>query len=218
MKRTGVGLLLLLVLAAAAWFLYDPDRNVIDDELLETQEFQSLNEEATVSKENLKHNLGLFIQGMYQETNRLEPVLPIRLDSTSISSFLADENRHYPKKKSMMDSHFSARSFYSLGSFQYDGVHAMIFYVRQQGVYDDINMYIATLNDSTLADMQMILEYRKNLTEYYSGQVSFEAGGGNTIRVVMQKNRRYPVEQTNAVSYRYTIETDGNIEEEVVSQ
>lgn len=221
MKKTGAGLLLLLVLAAAAWFLYDPDRNVIDEDLLKSQEFRSLNEEresAPVSIKDIDQELSRFIQKMSTGSEILESALAFRLDSSTISTYLTEINSFPVGNNKNLVPYFSAENFYRLGSLQFGGVSVLLFMVKQQGVYDDIDLYLATQNDSTLADMQMILEYRKNLTEYYSGEVSFEEGGGNTIRVVMQKKRRYPVEQSNTVSYRYVIQSDGGIITEVVSQ
>jgi len=223
MKKIGIVFMLLVVSAAAFWLLYDPDRNVIDDEFMQSEEYRSLHkqwEENKASTIDSDKELALahLVTYLLSHTGEMEGTLPVRLDSVSLQSLLSDESKIPPDRDQLFFSKLSAESIHTYGRIQLNDLSALLFLVQKPGVYQDVDMLLATVKDSALVDVELLLEYRKNLAEEVSGEAFFENGSNNIIQVTVNKRRFYPVEQTNTIRYRYTIKEDGNIETQLDSE
>ena len=221
MKKIGIVITLLLLGAGGIWFWHDPDRNVIDDEFTKSEEFQLLNkqwEEEKRSAGERESAISLLVKQMLSQTGFDERTLPVRLDSVSISALLTEESKIPLGRNHALFSQLSAESIYRYGRIQLNGVSALLFLVKAPGVYRDVDMLLATVKDSSLVDLELILQYRKNLTEEVSGEAVFEGQSNNIIIATIDNQRFYPVEQNNTITYRYAIKEDGNIETQIVSE
>lgn len=223
MKKLGIVFTLLAVSAAAFWLWYDPDRNVIDDQFTQSEGYRSLHKQWEENKaraidSDKESALAHLVTSLLSHTGRMEGTLPVRLDSVSLPALLTDESEIQMEKDQPLFAQLSAESIYTYGRIQLNGLSAVLFLVKRPGVYQDVDMLLATVKDSALVDAELLLEYRRNLAEEVSGEAFFENGNNHVIRVTMNKRRFYPVEQTNTISYRYTIEEDGNIETQLDSE
>lgn len=223
MKKLGIVFTLLAVSAAAFWLWYDPDRNVIDDEFTQSEEYRSLQKQweehkARAIDSDKESALAHLVKSLLSHTGEMEGTLPVRLDSVSLPALLTDESEIQMEKDQPLFAKLSAESIYTYGRIQLNGLSAVLFLLKRPGVYQDVDMLLATVKDSALVDAELLLEYRRNLAEEVSGEAFFENGSSHIIQVVVNKKRFYPVEQTNTISYRYIIEEDGNIETQLDSE
>lgn len=211
-------MMLLAAVLVTAWLLYDPDRNVIDEEFVQSESYKSLQQQLEDEKTEFRKResvVNLVIQRMYDDTLELQQSLPVRLDSLSLDTLLVEKYKIPIYRDEVSSSEFTAFSFYRLQRFNIGDLTTMLFFMERPGVYRNVGLVLATVKDSEVVDTELIGEYKKNISEEVKGIVAMK--GNSIFKSTLTRTRFYPVVQKNVVAYRYIIAKDGTIESQVIS-
>ena len=207
--------LIILAGAAVAFFWYDPDRNLIDEHYLTTDEYRSFQSDyadirhRSVDEDRLIELLAVKALQTYP-VRELSDTL--RIDSTAINPRLAPAQQlKIAVKEIRVPDKYRAFRFYHLLNYMAAGDTTVMLIARHPSMYREWELLLATVSDSLqLRDWLPIAVYRTNLQEQVDSRVVIEPGG--IITTYVQKHQRYPIEQRNRYVDQYRIDSLGHIQ------
>lgn len=214
--------IIITALFAAALFasicFYNPDRNVIDEDYILSKEYQSLEKQFGENKTGNRDKesiLSLVAREILADTIKYNHPLPWHIDSLAIESIMGAKNKIHLNNSEVGQTEFGSYDFYGVLTLAEDNISVVLFLMKRPGVYKDIDVVLASVEDSLIVDIKSIGRYEKNIEEETTSTIQIDEN--QSIKTKTVKIRSYPVRQKNIIHYSYTVSNDGIIEVSVTS-
>lgn len=219
-KKAYIWVILLLILTSGLvlFLWYDPDRNLIDEEYLSTEEYRALNEKLDVRhRDSLDEQMLLKAIALQALKNHRVITLsrPVRLDSSDINRSLQPSKKIRLGRNGEAPSKFDDFTYYHLDTFAAAGYRMVFFLVEYPTMYREIELFLASASPSrqAVSDLAVIATYRNNLQEEVENII--EIGTDGTITTEVQKRVNYPIQQDNNYFYHFYIDSTGTIQSDL---
>ena len=212
MKKAVLGIALLAAVLLVGFFLFSSSGQVVDEDYLKTEKYQSLKRNIESEKENIRDERLLFFtiaQKMLANQSSYSPFLPFRFQTaaTDSSPYLIDEI--IIDGLGIKETKYRNHDFYGLLALNRPNYNAVVFIMILPGAYEKYRVILVTTNNSSIRDMASIGQYEKNITEEVNTELYISKD--LDIRAEINKIRFYPIKQNIIVNYRYSISKEGNI-------
>lgn len=195
------------------------DDQAIGESYLNSERYQQF-ERQSVKERSGKSDEATAFEGILSSlltdpaTKELNP--PVQIDSLSVDKYL-DASAACELKLSMLNE--PARmdyTYYPVAKTERDGLNLLFFLIQKSSVYRDIELAVATFNDTTLIRARSLAEFKKTISMRVGSKVQV----GRSLDIISEIKREpfYPVPQEYHTIYRYTIDEKGEIEEEILSE
>lgn len=206
--KKAVFVAVLLAAATIVGYQLFFSRSAVDEAYLESEEYRSLQRQIEQEKDEIKDResaLMAVVQKMLAHPDKYHQGAPFRLDTLALDSLMIPENRIGIEASKDYENY----RFYGLNIFKGGNYTGALCLVQLPGGYQNIEIGLATLRDSSVVDVALIGRYTKNVMEHTYTVVLIDED--LNIMTGIEKNRFYPVRQKNTVNYRYTISKQGFI-------
>lgn len=215
MSKSKIAGYILLLAAVAAVFFYFYDSSLINEAYLSSEKYQQLQKEldkehARIESEN-RDISEVFSKLVFSESSP-QLNLPVQLDSLSIRKYLSDSPR-LPIEPQGLDKPPNRKfNYYNLGVAVRDSIEIVFVLVERASVYLDIEVWMATRYNNSFVDVEGIARFKNSITDRVHTELLI---GEDSIEADMQRIRKYPIFQQAEERYRYLINGQGEISEEI---
>lgn len=204
---------LLAVVVAGIW--YFQNSAVIDEQYLSTDRYRQLQqqmdeEQSRYRAANRDINEVFETLILSEDSRRLE--LPFRLDSLSLDKYMSDSTR-LPVDSRRLDDYDGRAAYYNPGLVSRDSIDIIFLIVKIPSVYRNIEVWMATHHDGILVDVEGVAQFKNTIADRIHSELLVDGEG---IEVTMQRLRKYPFRQQSEGRYRYHIDGEGKISEEIL--
>lgn len=212
MKKAVLGIALFIALLLAGFLLFFSSQQVVDEDYLKSEKYQSLKNNIEREKETNRDEKSVFhavVEKMLANESNYSRNLPLRIQPTAIDSFPEANEKIALGNIRIENSRYHNYSFYGILAANKEKFNAVVFLMVLPGVYKKNRMILVTAQNSSILDMATIGQYDKNITEEVNTDLFIDED--LYIRAEMNKLRFYPIQQSTTVHYRYSISKKGNI-------
>ncbi len=207
MKKVAFVAVLLAAVILAGYLFFFPG-STVDEAYLRSEEYRTLQRQIEQEKDEIKDResaLMAVVQKMLAHPEKYHQGVPFHLDTLAMDSLMISENKITIEASKDYENY----RFYGLNVFKGENYTGALCLVQLPGGYQNIEIGLATLRDSSVVDVALIGRYTKNVMEHTHTVVLIDED--LNIMTGIEKNRFYPVRQKNTVNYRYTISKKGFI-------
>lgn len=181
----------------------------VDQDYLESQEFSSFNQD--VIEERLKKAKNITLESRLQQFSQCQDHnqirIPFDIDNREIISLSESTSE-------ICTVGDSRQSLKLLGESRFQDQIIRWILLERQTAYRDQELFVTTFKDGELRSFNTVGIYKENPSEDIKTEIRVR-NKGNVLYVTSRTNRHllYPIDQQNAVTTEYQIDTDGGIRE-----